>query len=218
MLMKGVTLQSGQVCWPHSLWPGTSQPEVSTCKAPSTCRLLSSTLTSSRSTALLHLPTSPPSMSATWAAVRTGGGHPECDAQQVEGKCGCVSAALARLLVGKLHTSTAVALLQNLEFFSRHCGEKLWGLIDWLPSLSLLLLVLVRPLLTRSLGLTWAILRWGSIPSLGWPLLAKWEEEEGPVLLERDTSNKSAMRLVCLRRNHQISSCWLWETSHKINF
>ena len=151
-------MQSGQVCWPHSLWPGTSQPEVSTCKAPSTCLFLSSTCTSSRSTALLHLPASDPSMSATWAAVRTGGGQPEL-LQQVEGKSGWERAAEVRLLAGKLHTCSPacsglpdVAFLQ--EFFSRHCGEKLLGLIDLLTSLMSLRLLLVTPRVTRSLGLT----------------------------------------------------------------
>lgn len=148
------TLQSGQVCWPHSLCPGTSHPEVSTCKAASTCLFLSSTCTRRRSTALLHLPASDPSMSATWAAVRTGGGQPD-RLQHAEGKFGWERAAEARLVTGKPHTSCPacsglpVALLQ--EFFSRHCGEKLEELID-LPSLSLL--VLVTPRLTRSLGLT----------------------------------------------------------------
>ena len=37
------TLQSGQACRPHCFCPGTSQAEVSTCKADSTCKLRSST-------------------------------------------------------------------------------------------------------------------------------------------------------------------------------
>ena len=137
-----------------TLWAGV-------CPVITILMTTSSTCTNRRSTARLHVSTSPPSMSTTWEAVRTGGGQSEC-AQHVETKSGCERAAEVRSLGGNLHTSFAacflrlagseVAFFLQFEFLSRHCGEKLGGLIDLLTSLSLSLLVTAR--FTRSLGFT----------------------------------------------------------------